>query len=243
VGLLIYSDPADDGFVRGETWPQASGGPTLLAARECEVQLVLARRPADSRRAGALRCRAARSGDGADAPHIPVAVLSWGEARKILEQFNGAVVPSGFQGGLPFTYRVGPDNVRVRLRVQRTTDCGPFTTSSRACPALAWRTRRVVGHALRCVTFGGVDPGTGTAALLELAERWVRCAAAAGNRSARSLLRSGTRRNSLDRIHRVRRGAASQLQAGTICYVNTACTRMDGSTPEACRRCGICWLT
>ena len=71
-------------------------------------------------------------------------------------------------------------------------------------------------------TFGGVDPGTGTAALLEVGARSARCAATAGSRSGRSALAFwdaeefgliGSTEYAEDR--------RQALRDGTICYINT----------------------
>ena len=172
-GLLLYSDPADDGFVRGETWPRGYWRTADLVQRGNAKYSWFWH--GDPLTPG----RPALAGDGVgrlDAstaptlPRIPVAVLSWGEARKILERFSGSAAPPGFQGGLPFTYRFGPDEVRVRLRVQMDDGLRPIRDVVARVPGARLVDREVIlGTHHDAWTFGGVDPGTGTAALLELA--------------------------------------------------------------------------
>ena len=51
-----------------------------------------------------------------DLPRIPVQPVGWDAAKEILSRMTGAPVPEGWQGALPFTYRVdgGPSLKRIR---------------------------------------------------------------------------------------------------------------------------------
>ena len=51
---------------------------------------------------------------------IPVTPIGYGAAKEILGQMNGDVVPNGWQGGLPFTYRLqGGSDLKVFLEVNQ----------------------------------------------------------------------------------------------------------------------------
>ena len=223
-GILIYSDPADDGFVRGETWPRGIWRTEQLLQRGNGKYSWFWH--GDPLTPGAASVDDAMRLDPAKAPtlpRIPAAVLSWGEARKILETINGAVAPSGFQGGLPFRYRTGPSDLRVRLHVQMDNRLKPIRDVVARLPGARQADRGVLlGTHHDAWTFGGVDPGTGTAALLEL------------GRSLGALRRSGwqpQRTISLAFWDAEEFGLIGsteyaeqrrqQLQAGTICYINT----------------------
>jgi N-acetylated-alpha-linked acidic dipeptidase len=54
-----------------------------------------------------------------DVPKIPVVPISDANARLLLEGVRGAALPAtGWQGGLPFRYHVGPGPVRARVAVE-----------------------------------------------------------------------------------------------------------------------------
>jgi N-acetylated-alpha-linked acidic dipeptidase len=223
-GLLIYSDPADDGFVRGETWPQGVWRTEQLLQRGNAKYSWFWH--GDPLTPGAPALADAVRLDPATAPtlpRIPAAVLSWGEARKILERLDGAVVPAGFQGGLPFTYRVGSGDVRVRLRVQMDNGLRPIRDIVARLPGARLADRGVLlGTHHDAWTFGGVDPGTGTAALLELA-RTLGALRRSGWQPQRTISLAFWDAEEFGLIGSTEyaEDKRQQLQAGTICYINT----------------------
>jgi len=170
-GILIYSDPADDGFVRGETWPKG------YWRTQDQLQRGNGKYSwfwhGDPLTPGVPALENAARQDAARAPtlpRIPAAVLAWGEAKKILERLDGAPAPSGFRGGLPITYRLGGAAARARLRVEMDNGLRTIRDVIARVPGARRADREVIlGTHHDAWTFGGVDPGTGTAALLELA--------------------------------------------------------------------------
>ena len=51
---------------------------------------------------------------------IPVTPISYGAANHIFKHMSGEVVPKGWQGGLPYTYRLqGGADLKVRLKVEQ----------------------------------------------------------------------------------------------------------------------------
>jgi N-acetylated-alpha-linked acidic dipeptidase len=223
-GLLIYSDPADDGFVRGETWPQGFWRTEQLLQRGNAKYSWFWH--GDPLTPGVPALPDAVRLDPATAPtlpRIPAAVLSWGEARKILERLDGAVVPAGFQGGLPFTYRVGAGDVRVRLRVQMDNGLRPIRDIVARLPGARLAERGVLlGTHHDAWTFGGVDPGTGTAALLELG-RTLGALRRGGWQPQRTISLAFWDAEEFGLIGSTEYAEQrrQQLQAGTICYINT----------------------
>ena len=121
--VLIYSDPQDDGYVRGDVYPD---GPM---------------RPAGGVQRGSIY-----NGDGdpstpgypstehaprlteaqMDIAHIPIVPISYGNAQLLLGGLRGSNVPQAWQGGLAFRYHAGPGPVRARVRVtdDRTAEGG-----------------------------------------------------------------------------------------------------------------------
>jgi len=114
VALLIYSDPQDDGYVRGDVYPN---GP-MRNRNGVQRGSVLnvdgdPATPGYASRPGAPRLPESRM----EIPHIPVVPISYGNASELLEGLRGHDIPQSWQGGLPFRYHVGPGPVRARVKV------------------------------------------------------------------------------------------------------------------------------
>ena len=123
VALLMYSDPADDGYVQGDVYPE---GP-YRNARGVQRGSVMngagdPSTPGYPSTAGAKRIPLEQM----PVPRIPVLPLAYGNAMALLEGVRGTAIPRGWQGGLPFRYHVGPGPVVARVRVQSDTASTPF---------------------------------------------------------------------------------------------------------------------
>ncbi len=123
VALLMYSDPADDGYVQGDVYPE---GP-YRNARGVQRGSVMngagdPSTPGYPSTAGAKRIPLEQM----PVPRIPVLPLAYGNAMALLEGVRGTAIPHGWQGGLPFRYHVGPGPVVARVRVQSDTASTPF---------------------------------------------------------------------------------------------------------------------
>src|SRR5262249_44962809 len=99
-------------------------------------------------------------------PRIPSIPLAYAEARKILDQLEGPVVADGWQGGLPFTYHVGPGPAKVHLDIAEDYAVRPIwdviaTLRGREQPD-EWV---VCGNHRDAWTYGAVDPNSGTICL------------------------------------------------------------------------------
>jgi N-acetylated-alpha-linked acidic dipeptidase len=169
-GIIIYSDPADDGFARGLTWPD---GPWRA---EWQLQRGNGKYSwfwhGDPLSPGVAATRDARVLDPSTAPtlpRIPAVVLAAKPAREILSRLEGPPVPAGFQGGLPFTYRLGGAAVKVSLDVQMDTSRRPIRNvlgRLRGRDPDRWV---VLGTHHDAWTFGGMDPGGGLSSVFEVA--------------------------------------------------------------------------
>jgi N-acetylated-alpha-linked acidic dipeptidase len=169
-GILIYSDPADDGFGQGEVLPRGpwrSGA--LLQRGNAKLSWFFHGDPLTPGRAAVPGAERLRPEEAPTLPRIPAAVLSWNAARPLLEGLAGET-PAGFQGGLDFAYGTGPGPARAELDV--TMDAGPRTIVDvlGRIPGREEPERLVLlGTHHDAWTFGGVDPGSSGAAVLELA--------------------------------------------------------------------------
>lgn len=115
VALLMYSDPADDGYVRGDVYPDGPMRPRTGVQRGSVWNGT-----GDPTTPGWASVQGARrlSPDSVPVPRIPVVPLSWGNAAELLRDVRGANIPQAWQGGLPFRYHIGPGPVRARVVVR-----------------------------------------------------------------------------------------------------------------------------
>ena len=115
VGLVIYSDPADDGYVRGDVYPD---GP-MRNGRGVQRGSVL-NSDGDPSTPGYPSTENAQriARDRMEVPRIPVIPVSYDNAAELLRGVRGTAIPQAWQGGLPFRYHVGPGPVQARIRVE-----------------------------------------------------------------------------------------------------------------------------
>ena len=118
VGCLIYSDPRDDGYGKGDTYPKGGYRPRDAVQRGSVQDLVLYSgdplTPGVGATAGAARL-AIR--DAKTILKIPVLPISYAAAQPLLAALAGRVAPAGWRGGLPLAYHVGPGPAKVHLKV------------------------------------------------------------------------------------------------------------------------------
>jgi N-acetylated-alpha-linked acidic dipeptidase len=168
-GILIYSDPADDGYARGEMWPEGVWrNPAMLQRGNAKFSWHWHGDPLTPH-AAAIESAARRNpADAPTLPRIPAAAISWTVAREILSRLDGAVLP-GFQGALPFTYHAGPGPAEVELDVEMDAGLRPIANVVARVEGRARPERWVIlGTHHDAWTFGGVDPGSAAAVVMEL---------------------------------------------------------------------------
>lgn len=126
IGCIIYSDPADDGYVQGDVYPK---GPFR---REDGVQrgsvMDMPVSPGDPLTPNIGSTPDAKRLDKKDAitiMKIPVLPISYQDALPLLSSLEGEVVPPSWRGGLPITYHVGPSKEKVHLQLAFNWDIKP----------------------------------------------------------------------------------------------------------------------
>ncbi len=119
LGLLIFVDPGDSGYSKGEPYPgggwltersiQRGSIKTLPYQGDPLTPFVEATEDADR-----------LDPDAIGLPRIPVQPIGWGSAREIISRMDGPDAPEKWRGGLPMRYPLtGGSELRVRVHVEQ----------------------------------------------------------------------------------------------------------------------------
>ena len=170
VGVLIYSDPQDDGFAKGDMYPNGPWRPETGVQRG-SVQYLF-KYPGDPETPGVASTPdlpdSARVSPEGNQPHIISIPIGYHDASPILQALKGAGVPQGWQGALGYRYHEGPGGVTVHLvsqqDYQRRTIWDVIGTIKGSQEPDNWV---VVGNHRDAWVYGAVDPNSGTASMLE----------------------------------------------------------------------------
>ncbi|MGA3161921.1 MAG: M28 family metallopeptidase [Terracidiphilus sp.] len=173
-GVLIYSDPQDDGFTKGDVWPQGPWRPDTGVQRG-SVQYMF-EYPGDPETPGVASTLdlpdSARVSPYGSQPRIISIPISYHDAAPILQALQGPGVPQGWQGGLGFRYHLGlaegQGSVKVHLvsvqDYQRRIIWDVIGKIKGSELPDDWV---VIGNHRDAWVYGAVDPSSGTAAMLE----------------------------------------------------------------------------
>jgi N-acetylated-alpha-linked acidic dipeptidase len=173
-GVLIYSDPIDDGYFKGDVYPNGPWRPATGVQRgSIQYSFMYPGDPTTPNIASTPDLPASQRTAperAADLPHIFCIPLSYADAAPILQHLGGPESPRDWQGALPFTYHVGPGPARVRMHIRQ--NAGWFTIwdvigvarGSELPDELV-----IAGNHRDAWVYGAVDPNSGTAAMLEAA--------------------------------------------------------------------------
>lgn len=189
IGCLIYSDPKDDGYVRGDVYPKGAFKNKTGVQRGSVMDMPTY--PGDVLTPGYGATKDAKRLDRQDAPtitKIPVLPISYEDAQPLLEALDGQVAPNSWKGGLPITYHIGPGPAKVHLKLEFDWQLKPaynvIATMKGADFPDQWVMR---GNHHDAWVHGANDPISGMVALMEEA-RVVGELAKKGNRPKRTLV-------------------------------------------------------
>jgi N-acetylated-alpha-linked acidic dipeptidase len=223
-GAIIYSDPEDDGALRGAVYPDGPWGPSTHIQWGAVIYDWLG--PGEPFTFHWSRKRDGSWSQGArrdkQLPGIPSLPLGPDNAAAILGRLQGAEVPEGWQGGLPFAYHLGPGPVRVHLKTVNDERIGTLRNVLGMVRGDTDPDRLVIlGNHRDAWLYGAVDPSSGTAALLETA-RAVGTLVKKGIRPRRTILFAswdgeeqllgGSTRFAIDR--------GDDLRSSAVAYIN-----------------------
>jgi len=223
LGVVIYSDPADDGYLQGDVYPDGPMRPPSAIQRG-SVQF-LSIQPGDPSTPGWPARDGARRLSRAEmktVPHIPSLPIAYREAEKILRKMGGENVPKGWQGGLPFAYHLGPGGASLAMEVAMDEGQKPIWDVFARIPGSEQPERLVIlGNHRDAWNHGAVDPNSGTAAMLETA-RALAAAVEAGWRPKRTVVLASWDGEEYGLVGSVEWGEdrAKKLQARAVAYLN-----------------------
>jgi len=171
IGCIIYSDPADDGYMQGDVFPKGPWRPVASGQRG-SVQYLFdyPGDPLTPGRPSIPGLPRLKPEEATDLTRIPVQPIAYDVARTILSQLNGPLRPGGFQGGLPFAYHVGgTSDVKLRLKTDMDYKTRKIWDVVARIDGNEEKDRWVVlGNHRDAWVFGAVDPNSGTSAMLEV---------------------------------------------------------------------------
>ncbi len=170
-GILIYSDPAEDGYRQGDPYPKGPWRPATGVQRGSILYLTeYAGDPLTPGTAATKDAKRLSTDEAPTLPRIPTAPISYDDATPILENLGGPVAPRGWQGALPLTYHLGPGSAKVHLKLDMDFRLRPIWDVVARIPGSIQPDQWViVGNHRDAWTYGAVDPSSGTAPLLAVA--------------------------------------------------------------------------
>ena len=167
--ILIYSDPAEDGYKRGSVFPDGPWGPESHIQRGAiTYDFIVPGDPLTPGWASVEGAKRLKPEQAASLPRIMALSLSWRDAKPLLENMGGPIAPKSWQGGLPITYRLGGE-ARAHLKIDMDTRLMPYYNVEAQIKGAKHPEQWVIlGNHHDAWEFGGVDPSSGTASMLEM---------------------------------------------------------------------------
>jgi N-acetylated-alpha-linked acidic dipeptidase len=168
--ILIYSDPQEDGYKKGKTVPNGPWGPESHIQRGAITYDFMV--PGDPLTPGWASVPGAKRiplSEAVSVPKIMALPLSWKDAKPLLENIGGPIAPQDWQGGLPIEYHFGGEEARVHLKIEMDNSIRPYyVTEARIRGAELPDQWVVLGNHRDAWVYGGVDPSSGTASMMEM---------------------------------------------------------------------------
>jgi len=169
-GLIIYSDPLEDGFARGKVFPEGPWGPESHIQRGAiTYDFIVAGDPLTPGWASLPGAKRIPVAEAQSVPRIMAVPMAWREARQIFEAMDGPEAPKNWQGSMPVKYRLTGNALRLHMKVDMDMSVLPnFVVEARLRGAEVPDEWIVLGNHRDAWEFGGVDPSSGTASMMEM---------------------------------------------------------------------------
>lgn len=175
-GLIIFTDPANGGFKDGDVYPDGRYSNEYTIQRGSLLTMDYFGDPLTP-----FQPALPLDGDTQierlsleEVPFhtIPVAPIGYGAAEEILSRMTTGDVPSDWQGGLPYAYKLeGGSKLTVNLEVDQPADFKRITNVIGTFEGSEFPDEWIIlGSHFDAWGFGATDPNSGTAMLLTFAE-------------------------------------------------------------------------
>ena len=176
-GLIIFTDPGDSGYAKGLVYPEGPYYDESSIQRGSLLTIDWTGDPLTPFEPalpldGKKKITRLKPEEVKGMLTIPVLPLPYGAVKEIIGRMKGQAVPSGWQGGLPYTYRIeGGSELKVRVNVAQKREIqrvynvvGTLVGSENPDQWI------IAGAHYDAWGFGATDPNSGTAMLLALSE-------------------------------------------------------------------------
>lgn len=224
IGCIIYSDPKDDGYYRGDVYPKGAFKNKTGVQRGSVMDMPTY--PGDVLTPGYGATKNAKRLKWQEAPtitKIPVLPISYEDALPLLSALEGPVVPEAWKGALPITYHIGPGPAKVHLKLEFEWDLKPAYNVIATMEGSEFPDQWVIrGNHHDAWVHGAADPISGMVALLEEA-RAVGELVKAGKRPKRTLIYCAWDAEEPGLIGSTEyvEDHKEELKAKTVAYINT----------------------
>jgi len=168
-GVVLYTDPAEDGFPFGDVYPLGNWRPAESIMRRSILHLPYDGDPLSPGWASVPGAKRLTPEEVA-LPGIPVLPVSYATAATILSNLQGPAAPTDWQGALGLTYRLGPGPAKLHIETKMDNRDRPMlNVIGRIAGAVEPDQWVMLGNHHDAWIYGAGDPSSGTAAMLELA--------------------------------------------------------------------------
>jgi N-acetylated-alpha-linked acidic dipeptidase len=168
--MIVYSDPNEDGYAKGPVYPKGPWGPASHLQRGgIAYDYIVPGDPLTPGWASLPEARRIPASEAVSIPKIMALPMSHKDIQPILEQLGGPEAPAAWKGALPLTYRLGGGDVRLHVAIDMQTEVLPnYVVEGRIRGSERPDEWVVLGNHHDAWVFGGVDPSSGTASMMEL---------------------------------------------------------------------------
>ena len=171
IGCIIFSDPHEDGYYKGDSYPKGAYRPAGGVQRGSVLDI--AQFPGDPLSPGfgaAPGVKRLSLSEARTLMKIPVLPISYNDAIPLLETLGGPVAPENWRGALPLTYHIGPGDAKVHMKVEMDNSSHPLYDVIVRIPGSEFPDQWILyGTHHDAWVHGADDPLSGTAALMETA--------------------------------------------------------------------------
>ena len=169
IGCIIYSDPKEDGYFKGDVYPKGPFRPATGAQRGSVMDMPIY--PGDPLTPGVGATKDVQRLDRKDCTNllkIPVIPIGYADALPLLESLDGPVVPDEWKGALPITYHAGPGKNKIHLKLSFDWQIRPIYNVIAKLKGAEFPDEWVIrGNHHDAWVNGAADPISGQAAMME----------------------------------------------------------------------------